>query len=168
MPIGTYLFLQTIIGMCIPGAVVVLANLATPGGPGPQDAWSVLGAMIASVIVIHKEARGGKLFLWKSPTLSSFLASAAIGSVGPGFVIYSILPFFSKGMAEEASAHITWHGWAASGLVLGLSGWGIVRGIMAIVNKIPRRMEAYEERRFGHLDRVPEERKNPDWIDPQQ
>ena len=171
MPIGTYISLQLLLGTMIPGVFVVLAQLAAPGGPGPQDAWSVLGAMVASFIVVHRESRGGVhresrggvLSLWKTPTLSSFIASVFVGSIGPGVTINTILPFFFDGFATKNAALITWHGWATLGLVYGLSGWWIVKGWMSISRKIPDTMEAEAARRFG----IPKER-NPDWIDPKE
>ena len=161
MPIGTYIPLQFLAGTMLPATFVVLAQLAGPGGPGPQDAWSVLGAMVASFIVVHRESRGGTLSLWKTPTLSSFIASVFVGSIGPGVIINTVLPFFFDGFVTKYSALITWHGWAALGLIFGLSGWWIVKGWMSISRKIPDTMEAEAARRFG----IPKER-NPDWIDP--
>lgn len=162
MPVGTYLTIQALMAMTIPGTVVVLAQLATPGGPGPQDAWSVLGAMIASVIVMHKESRGGNVLLWRGPMLSSFLASVFIGSIGPGLVFNTVAPVFMDDFAVRAPRIITWHGWAALGLVFGLCGWAIVRGVLAISSKIPNRMEAEADKRLG----LSPKRENPDWIDP--
>lgn len=161
MPIGTYISLQFIVGTMLPATFVVLAQLAGPGGPGPQDAWSVLGAMVASFIVVHRESRGGTISLWKTPTLSSFIASVFVGSIGPGVVINTILPFLFDGFVTKYSALITWHGWASLGLVFGLSGWWIVKGLMSISRKIPDTMEAEAARRFG----IPKE-KNPVWDDP--
>lgn len=163
MPIGTYISLQLLLGTMIPGVFVVLAQLAAPGGPGPQDAWSVLGAMVASFIVVHRESRGVVLSLWKTSTLSSFIASVFVGSIGPGVTINTVLPFFFDGFITTYSQLITWHGWATLGLVYGLSGWWIVKGWMSISRKIPDTMEAEAARRFG----IPKER-NPDWIDPKE
>lgn len=160
MPIGTYISFQ-FLGTMIPAVFVVLAQLATPGGPGPQDAWSVLGAMVAAFIVVHRESKGGTLSLWRTPILSSFLASVFIGSVGPGLTINTLLPFFFDGFVTKNAALITWHGWAAFGLVYGLSGWWLVKGWMAISRKIPDRMESEAEKRLG----IPKERNNPDWIE---
>lgn len=152
MPIGTYISLQMIVGMTIPSILVVLAQLAPPGGPGPQDAWSVLGAMVASVIVMHREARGGaQVSFWKGPTLSSFLASAFVGSIGPGLIINTILPFFFDGFMTRMGALITWHGCAGLGLAFGLSGSWIVKGWIALSTRLPNKMEREAEKRFGSM-----------------
>lgn len=163
MPIGTYISMQLIIGMTIPSILVVLAQLAPPGGPGSHDAWSVLGAMVASVIVMHREARGshGTVSFWKGPTLSSFLASAFVGSVGPGLIINTILPFFFDGFMNKMGSLITWHGWAGLGLAFGLSGSWIVKGWIAISTKLPSKMEDESERRFGFLRQKDDNQDQP-------
>lgn len=161
MPIGTYTSIQLLLGTMIPGVLVVLAQLASPGNPGPQDAWSVLGAMVASFIVVHRESKGGAVSIWRTPVLSSFLASVFVGSIGPGVTINTVLPFFFDEFITKASTLITWHGWSALGLIYGLSGWWMVKGWMSISKKIPDKMEIEAEKRLG----IPKNRNNPDWID---
>lgn len=161
MPIGTYVSMQWIISLTIPSILVVLAQLAPPGGPGTQDAWSVLGAMVASVIVMHRESRSGTpMSFWKGPSLSSFLASAFVGSIGPGLVINTVLPFCFDGFMTKLGTLITWHGWAGLGLAFGLSGSWLVKGWIALSTRFPSKMESEADRRWGIV-----RRNHPDWID---
>lgn len=143
--------MQIIVGAMIPAILVVLTNLAPPGSPGPQDSWSVLGAMIASVIIMHRETRGTNF--WRTPMLSSFLTSSFIGSIGPGLLINTVLPWMFTDFSSKWGMMITWHGWAGLGLLFGLSGGYIVRGWLAISQWIPWKMEERANRWIGKPDR---------------
>lgn len=150
MPLTTYVCLVTFMSFVLPAAAVVLTTEAV--SPTTRDAYSVVGAMLASLIVSLHEGAPGSRTPWRPRVIASLISSSFVGSVCPGLIVYTILPFvWTK--AATSLAEMTWHGWAASGFVMGLLGWGIVRGLLAIRERLPGKMQQEAERLWPTHDR---------------
>jgi hypothetical protein len=111
------------------GTVPVLAAIlstafiaAVSAIPQPVDFWAMGGALAGGVAAIT-EARS-KARSWKD-TAGVFLVCWCVGSFGPAIAYALALHFGIIGAALDA--RITWHWWAAAGLLFAGKGWAIYR-----------------------------------------
>lgn len=122
MPITESVTISYAVFASIASAVVALLASSTPG---TEDAWAVVGAMMAGAISVIHAMRSQKS-MWD---LAAVLVAAAFcGAVAPGVIINIQFPH----MAER----MTWHAWAASGFISGLAGWSLTRGIISFFDKL--------------------------------
>lgn len=126
----------------IPAATVVAVD------PARNDMVAVLGAMLAAAIVVFD-------FQSKAPSnrklnqfIPVFIASAFVGSVGPGFSVHTFFPDYSP--------RLSWHGWATLGFLFSLAGWVVVKYILQLFT---RRLPAVID---GVLPRWASEKKKDD------
>lgn len=111
--------------------------------PTNADVYAVLGAALASALA-GLEALSQKKNLIH--TASVLLASAGIGAMGPGAAI-SIAASVLPSEWQKWIPGMTWNVWAFMGLIFGIGGWGIVRGLMNISRKqLPELVEEQVER----------------------
>lgn len=100
-------------------ASAIVAQLAATT-PNADDAWSIIGAMLAGGISVAHAMRSKRSTL----DLACVVVAAAVcGSVIPGLVIYTKWP--------ELVPQLSWHAWAGMGFVGGLAGWSFTRGMIA-------------------------------------
>ena len=100
------------------GSALVAYLAATT--PNADDAWSVMGSMLAGGISVAHAMRSKKSML----DLACVLVAAFVcGSVIPGVIIYTQWP--------ESVKDLSWHAWAGMGFVGGLAGWSFTRGLIA-------------------------------------
>lgn len=105
-------------------AAGVVAQLAATT-PNAEDAWSVIGAMLAGGISMAHAVRAKRSML----DLGCVLVAAAVcGSILPGAIIYLQCP--------EVAPRLTWHAWAGMGFIGGLAGWSFTRGLIAFFEGI--------------------------------
>jgi hypothetical protein len=114
--------------LMIPAASVVVID------PAKNDMVSVLGAMFAAAIVVFdfqsKAAAHRKL----NQFLPVFIASAFVGSVGPGAAVHTFFP--------DYLSRLSWHGWAALGFLFSLAGWVVVKYLLQLLTKrVPRALD---------------------------
>ena len=95
-----------------------------------MDAWACVGAMLASALAAADACRKDKSF---PHMMSVVLSSAFVGSVGPGAAGYYFI--------ADKVPQLTWHAWAAGGLVFGLGGFGLVHSITVLWNKYHAKIE---------------------------
>jgi hypothetical protein len=112
----------------------LLCMLATIGGAivavtqsrFDPDIVAVIGALFAAVIsVIEARERNRTL----THTISVFIASAGVGSVLPGSIVWTWFP--------ERIATLSWHVWAVMGGVTGLLGWSLTAAVLALRSRVP-------------------------------
>lgn len=150
MPIITYSVATTLLILAVPSVAVVLSQLVGGGNsPDMRDAWSVLGAMLATVIVALTEGKPGTRSAWRVRSIAMIVSSAYIGSVGPGFAMYEFFPFLGYIDTREAAKEFTWHGWSMLGFGFGLCGWGIVRGFLLFADFLPTKVRDWICKVFG-------------------
>lgn len=154
MPALSYISVVTILAFAAPCLAAVLSVLApsSASAPGPMDAWATLGALLATAIMAIGEGKPGTGNNWRSRVITIFVSCAFVGSFGPGFVIYTVVPYLPFGWGEDfsgAAESLTWQGWAMLGFVLGISGWAFVRLLIAVVNMSQRWGLSEAERRLG-------------------
>ena len=129
MPFGILstpsLFLFIICGL--PTTAIIASNANTPN---TMDALACVGAMLASALAAADACRKDKSF---PNMLSVVLSSAFVGSVGPGAAGYYFIP--------DKMLILTWHAWAAAGLIFGLGGFGLVHSITALWNNYHAKIE---------------------------
>lgn len=121
MPITESVTISYAVFASIASSAVALLSSSTPA---PEDAWAVIGAMMAGTIVVIHAMRSQKS-MWD---LAAVLVAAAFcGSVAPGLLIDIQFPHIAERM--------TWHTWAGAGFVFGLAGWSITRGLISFFEK---------------------------------
>lgn len=102
----------------------IVAHLAATT-PNSDDAWSIIGAMLAGGISVAHAMRSKRSTL----DLACVLVAAAVcGSVIPGVCIYTKWP--------EMVPLLSWHAWAGMGFVGGLAGWSFTRGLISFFEGI--------------------------------
>lgn len=108
--------------------------------PDSGDAWCVAGAGLAAICALI-EARGkGRT---TAQTISVFIISSVVGSVGPG-IFYSFLRWRGW-IAPDSDQFILWQSWAGAGFFFGLNAWWVTH----LVNRrIRRKIEAKFDRFF--------------------
>lgn len=118
MPIATSFSVLPVIlaAMSLPTVAVIAVK-----GPGVDDIYAVLGAIIASILAVMDTIQKRKEYFH---VVSAFLGSSVIGSFAPG-VIYHTLSY-AKMIPENASVFGIWQTWAISGFLFGLNGWYII------------------------------------------
>lgn len=141
MPAGTFSIVMTVFGFSLPAISILLLQVANSVQPGLSDAWSVLGGMLASAVVVIVDGSPGG---WRSKwvLVASFVSSAFVGSVGPGVTVNLVLPLLlGAHRLQGIEVYLTWHLWAMAGFGFGLIGWAIVRAVMALRGKVTDRIE---------------------------
>ena len=96
--------------------------------PSVQDAYAVLGAILASTIALIEARYKGRDF---APAVSNFLACASIGSFAPTIAYHIGLQLGTIGQ-DTRWVH-TWQAWAAAGFVLGMNGWWLIHHATAFI-----------------------------------
>lgn len=140
MPIGTSLFgLITALAFLLPiAAVTVVSNAGKV--PDTMDAFSVVGAMFATLIVLVESGLGTKTKS-RLEFVAISIACSFVGSVGPGLV-FSLM-HWDKDI-------LTWHAWAALGFLFGLGGWVLSHSsLWALNNYLPDFVEWAAKSRLG-------------------
>lgn len=106
------------------GTVPVLAALiftgfiaASSAVPQPVDFWAMGGAFAGSLWAIM-EGRGKALGIGR--TFAMFLVSWCVGVFGPA-IAYALARHFGV-ISDALDARITWHWWAAAGLLWSMKG----------------------------------------------
>lgn len=129
--------------------LVLVPAVVITSAPTNADVYAVLGAALASALAGLEALSQKKNLLTVSSVL---LASAGIGAMGPGAAI-SIATSVLPSEWQKWIPGMTWNVWAFMGLIFGIGGWGIVRGLMNISRK--RLPELVEEQ----IDRIPRVKK---------
>lgn len=114
---GAYFILASI-------SSAVVAHLAATT-PNAEDAWSVIGAMLAGGISVAHAMRAKRSTLDLACVL---VAAAFCGSILPGALINLKFP--------EVASSLTWHAWAGMGFIGGLAGWSFTRGLISFFESI--------------------------------
>lgn len=122
----------TILAAVAASAVSILAAST----PGAEDAWSVVGAMLAGGISVVHAMRTQRSTLDLACVL---VAAAFCGAVAPGVIINLQFP--------EIAERMTWHAWSAAGFISGLAGWSFTRGFIAFFEAI--KWDRWFKRRTG-------------------
>lgn len=105
------------------GASAVVAVGQSPMNP---DIVAVLGAMLAAVLAVLEARKKDRTL---GHTVSVLIASAFVGSVLPGAIVWTWWP--------DRVAVMSWHVWAGMGFVVGLLGWAFVAAVMALKGRVP-------------------------------
>ena len=125
MPIETTSLTLALVLMQTAGIAMlpVIAN----SDPQTTDIYAVIGAMLASVVVLvdYGGTPGSRKGVF--PFLAVFISAAVIGSAFPGAVLYYWCP--------DLAIKLTWHGWAAAGFLFGLAGWVGTRSVLWVFNR---------------------------------
>jgi hypothetical protein len=90
--------------------------------PATADLYPILGAILASVIVLMEARYKNRPFL---PSVANFIGSSAAGSFIPAPVYY-LLTQWGWISPEEHLWTRTWQAWAAAGFLFGLNGWFLI------------------------------------------
>ena len=115
--------------------------------PGAEDAWAVVGAMLAGGIsVVH--AMRTQRSTWDLACV--LVAAAFCGAVAPGVIVNLQFP--------EIASRMTWHAWSAAGFVSGLAGWSFTRGFIAFFEAI--KWDKWFKKQSG-IDRDNDEPRKP-------
>lgn len=120
--------------------------------PHADDVYSVIGAMLASVIVLvdYNGTPGSRRGV--AQLLAVFISCAFCGSIGPGVILYN--------WSGELAARLTWHGWAGAGFVFGLLGWVLTRSALwAFNNRIPGAVDQLLQHKLKQTGVEPEKDK---------
>jgi hypothetical protein len=96
--------------------------------PSPQDAYAIVGAILASTIALIEARYKGRDF---APAVSNFLACASIGSFAPA-IAYHWAASADWIQSTTRWAH-TWQAWAAAGFVAGMNGWWLIHHATAVL-----------------------------------
>jgi F0F1-type ATP synthase assembly protein I len=123
MQIPTHPMAETATGILALGASAVVTVVQSRFDP---DIVAVLGAMLAAVIAVIEARKSDRSM---PHTVAVLIASAFIGAVLPGAIIWSWWP--------DKVANMSWHLWAALGFVFGLLGWAVTAAIMALKSRVP-------------------------------
>jgi hypothetical protein len=115
--------LTIIVQLASIAGIVPVIGLAQPQA---DDVYSVIGAMLASVIVLvdYNGTPGTRRGI--GHLIAVFIACAFCGSIGPGVILYNWF--------DEFALRLTWHGWAGAGFVFGLLGWVLTRSALWAFN----------------------------------
>lgn len=118
MPLGTSLSILPVIlaAMSLPTVAVIAVK-----GPGVDDIYAVLGAIIASILAVMEALQKRRDYFH---AVSTFLGSAVIGAFAPG-PVYHLLAYM-KVIPENAAVFGLWQTWAIAGFAFGLNGWYII------------------------------------------
>lgn len=96
--------------------------------PSPQDAYAIVGAILASTIALIEARYKGRDF---APAVSNFLACASIGSFAPA-IAYHWASSAEWIQSTTRWAH-TWQAWSAAGFVAGMNGWWLIHHATAVL-----------------------------------
>jgi hypothetical protein len=110
--------------------VILPAVIAALGGPGANDQYSLVGAMVAAVITLMAVRK------YDQTAMNS--VCAVLGSVTVGVTCPGLLVSFGqwKGLVDDHTYNfITWHMWVLMGLVCGLCGWMVAQSIYNLATK---------------------------------
>jgi drug/metabolite transporter (DMT)-like permease len=107
--------------LMIPAAAVVAVD------PARNDMVAVLGAMFAAAIVVFDFQAKAPSHRKLNQFVPVFIASAFVGSVGPGATIHTFFP--------EYGERLSWHGWAVLGFLFSLAGWVVVKYALQLFTK---------------------------------
>lgn len=100
--------------------------------PSSDDSYSILGAILASIIVLMEARSKSRPFL---PSVANFIGSSAAGSIFPT-IGYYILIQWGWINPEKHLWTRTWQAWAAAGFVCGLNGWWLIHRASGILKSI--------------------------------
>ena len=148
MPICPFSCISALILCAIPAAVAVVGAGQLAGGPASEDIYAVIGAMLASVVVLvdYGGTPGGHRTMQFTTV---FISSAFIGSIGPGVAAQTVIP--------DSMGVLSWHVWAMLGFVFGLAGWVLTRSVLWVFNRrLPGAIDTYVQ------SKLPTKPKNDD------
>ena len=115
----------------LPAAVLIIEE------PRRVDMYSVLGAILASLIALIEARYKGKDF---RPAMMNFLACAIAGSVAPKLVFLTMLQW--GWVTTENPLVRAWEAWAAAGFLLGMNGWWLIHQSTALLKSLfPKRKQ---------------------------
>ena len=100
--------------------------------PSSDDAYSILGAILASVIVLMEARSKNRPFL---PSVANFIGTSAAGSICPTIGYYILVQWGWISPEKHLWAR-TWHAWAAAGFVCGLNGWWLIHRASGLLKSI--------------------------------
>jgi hypothetical protein len=100
--------------------------------PSSDDSYSILGAILASIIVLMEARSKNRPFL---PSVANFLGTSAAGSICPT-IGYYILVQWGWISPDKHLWTRTWQAWAAAGFVCGLNGWWLIHRGSALLKSI--------------------------------
>jgi hypothetical protein len=111
--------------LSIPAAALVI------DAPRQADMYSVLGAILASLIALIEARYKGRDF---RPAITSFLACAAAGSFAPKPLFLVMLQW--GWVSQESPLLRAWEVWAAAGFLLGMNGWWMIHRASALLKSL--------------------------------
>jgi hypothetical protein len=90
--------------------------------PTTADTYPILGAILASVVVLMEARYKNRPFL---PSVAGFIGSSAAGSFipAPAYYVLTQMGWISP---EEHLWTRAWQTWAAAGFICGLNGWFLI------------------------------------------
>ena len=100
--------------------------------PTTADSYPILGAILASVIVLMEARYKNRPFL---PSVANFLGSSAAGALFPAPAYYVLTQWGWINPNEHLWAR-TWQAWAAAGFVCGLNGWFLIHRASTILKSL--------------------------------
>jgi hypothetical protein len=103
------------------------------------DMVAVLGAMLATVVAVLEARKKDRSM---GHTVSVLIASAFVGSVLPGGVMWTWWP--------ERVPALSWHVWAALGFIAGLLGWAFTAAVMALRSRVPGAVNAAADKFYPY------------------
>jgi hypothetical protein len=109
---------------------VIFPAVVAVMGPGTNDQYSLVGAVVAAVITLVAVRK------YDQTAMNS--VCAVLGSVTVGVTCPGLLVAFGqwKGLVDDHTFnYITWHMWVLMGLVCGLTGWMAAQSIYNLATK---------------------------------
>jgi predicted membrane protein len=118
MPAGLSLslILPMIAAMSLPTVAVIVVK-----GPGVDDIYAVLGAVVASILAVMESLQKRRDYFH---AVSMFLGSGFVGAFAPG-PVYHLLAHL-KWIPADAAMFGLWQTWAIAGFISGLNGWYLI------------------------------------------
>jgi predicted membrane protein len=102
-----------IAAMSLPTVAVIVVK-----GPGVDDIYAVLGAVVASILAVMESLQKRRDYFH---AVSMFLGSGFVGAFAPG-PVYHLLSHL-KWIPADAAMFGLWQTWAIAGFIFGLNGW---------------------------------------------
>lgn len=123
--------LRIVTSLPLLASFVIMPAVIAAMGPGANDQYALVGAMVAAVITLVAVRK------YDQTAMNS--VCAVLGSVTVGVTFPGLLVSFGqwKGLVDDHTYNfITWHMWVLMGLVCGLFGWVSAQLVYNMGNKI--------------------------------